>query len=39
MNVTPATVRVAPRPRVTVTHNDHAPLTQSVLASVLGTAR
>lgn len=36
---TPAEVRVAPQPRVTVTHGDRSPLTQSVLASVVGSAR
>lgn len=36
---TPSEVRVAPRPTVTVTHNDRTPLTQSVLAATLGTFR
>lgn len=29
---TPATIKVAPRPKVTVVHNDRAPLTQSISA-------
>lgn len=36
---TPAEIRVAPQPRVVVTHNDRAPLTQSVLAAIVGSAR
>lgn len=29
-NITPATIKVAPRPVVTVTHNDRAPMTYSI---------
>jgi hypothetical protein len=34
MQHTPATIRVAPRPAVTVTHGDRTPLTQTIASAV-----